>query len=362
MLERVGAIVRAELAPLVLKIDQEQHYPARILRALGAAGAYRTHMPNAVTGAVDLRTAIRAMSIASEHCVSTSFCMWCQNALVWSVAASENRALKERLLVDVANGTQLGGTGLSNALKAFTGIERFRLRGQRVKGGYTVKGVLPWVSNLGTDHVFATVFEVDGAPHHQVMAVMPCNAPGLRLAETAAFVGLGAARTFAVQLRDVFVPEANIIADPAVDYMQRIRGGFVLLQTGIGLGLIRGCIEAMRQERSSLAHINTYISRQPEDIEMALAELEAETQRLALNPFAAGEDHFRRVLEVRLRVGELSVEAAHFALLHQGARGYTRTGTAQRRLREAYFLAILTPGTKHVRKLLAEGDTSAGKR
>ena len=38
------------------------------------------------------------------------------------------------------------------------------------------------------------------------------------------------------------------------------------------------------------------------------------------------------------------------AMLHQGARGYLRTAAAQRRLREAYFVAIVTPSLKHLRR------------
>lgn len=40
-------------------------------------------------------------------------------------------------------------------------------------------------------------------------------------------------------------------------------------------------------------------------------------------------------------------------MLHQGARGYLRTATAQRRLREAYFIAIVTPALKHLRREIA---------
>ena len=77
-------------------------------------------------------------------------------------------------------------------------------------------------------------------------------------------------------------------------------------------------------------------------------------QWLSTTPFETDAKYFRRVLEARLRIGELSVEAAHFAMLHQGARGYVSTGAAQRRLREAYFVAIVTPATKHLRKMLAD--------
>lgn len=355
VIERVSAIARAELAPLVRAIDQEAHYPAAILGAFGAAGAYGSHLPDPATGEADLRTAIGAMSLASEFCLSTSFCMWCQNALAWYVANSDNENLKQRILPGVASGTILGGTGLSNPVKALTGIEPFRLKAQKVDGGYIVKGALPWVSNLEAEHQFATVFEVEDDPVHLVMAVIACSTPGVRLIESATFVALDATRTFAVQLRDVFVPAENVLADPAAAYIKRIRAGFILLQAGMALGLIRNCMDVMRKERGSLEHVNRYIERQPEDIEAALVEAENEAHRLAATPFDPEPGYFRRVLEARLRLGDLSVEAAHYAMLHQGARGYVRTGAAQRRLREAYFVAIVTPATKHLRKMLADG-------
>lgn len=354
MLGRVRDIARAELAPLASAIDQEALYPAHILRAFGAAGAYGSHLPDAATGTADLGAAIAAMSIASEHCLSTSFCMWCQSALAWYIATSDNGALRQRYLAAVASGSILGGTGLSNPVKALTGVERFRLRGQKVDGGYVVRGALPWVSNLEADHVFATAFEVDGEPDRHVMAVIACNSPGVKLVEAASFVALDATRTFSVQLRDVFVPAEDVLADRAASYIKDIRAGFILLQAGMALGLIRSCIDVMRQERGSLGHVNRYVACQPEDVEAALMAVDGEVRQLAATPFDPQRDYYRRVLEARLRLGELSVEAAHFAMLHQGARGYVTSGFAQRRLREAYFVAIVTPATKHLRKMLAD--------
>jgi hypothetical protein len=46
-------------------------------------------------------------------------------------------------------------------------------------------------------------------------------------------------------------------------------------------------------------------------------------------------------------------------MLHMGAKGYLVNNAAQRRLREAYFIAIVTPATKHLRKELHEFDTPA---
>lgn len=75
----------------------------------------------------------------------------------------------------------MGGTGLSNPMKSFSGIEKLKLRGKRVAGGYEVSGVLPWVSNLGEGHLFGTVFEDANRPGHRVMGMFRCGHDGVEI-------------------------------------------------------------------------------------------------------------------------------------------------------------------------------------
>ena len=60
------------------------------------------------------------------------------------------------------------------------------------------------------------------------------------------------------------------------------------------------------------------------------------------------------MIEARLALSELALAAAHAAMLHCGARGYIANATAQRRLRESYFVAIVTPAIKQLKKMLAD--------
>jgi alkylation response protein AidB-like acyl-CoA dehydrogenase len=350
VLEAVRAIATKDLGPIVRQID-EGFYPEGVLRAFGAAGAYGCHVPE--RGAPDLVTAIRAMAIAGEHCLSTAFCMWCQDALAWYIHAADNDGLKRGLGQAVACGKVLGGTGLSNPMKTFFGIETMRLKGRKVAGGYVVRGLLPYVSNLGPDHRFGLVFEED-APRHFVMAVADCAAQGISLADNTKFVALDGTRTFAVQMRDVMIPDDFVLADPIEPYLRRIRAGFILLQSGMAFGLIRGAIDLMRQMERPLGHVNKYLDPQPEEVEGQLEAMTATVERLAATPFETDAGYWREVLEARLAAGEASVAAAHAAMLHCGARGYVSTAAAQRRLRESYFVAIVTPATKQLKKMLAE--------
>jgi alkylation response protein AidB-like acyl-CoA dehydrogenase len=354
VVEAVRAAASRELPSLVQKIDIDGYYPESVMREFGRLGAYAHHLPGRGS-AVDLVTSINAMAVAGEYCLSTSFCMWCQDALGWYIYASDNDTLKQELGPKAASGEALGGTALSNPMKSIFGIEAMRLKGRRGDGGYVVKGLLPYVSNLGDDHYFGAIFEVEeGGAKRNVMAIVPCAAEGLSLADNTKFVALDGTRTFAVQMRDVVIPDSMIIADPADDYVKRIRAGFVLLQAGMAFGLIRDCIRLMEQTRGPLGHVNKYLEEQPEPMTEQLVAMEAAVARLAATPFETDPAYWRAVIEARLVAGDASVKAAHAAMLHSGARGYVRNGAAQRRLREAYFVAIVTPATKQLRKMLAD--------
>jgi alkylation response protein AidB-like acyl-CoA dehydrogenase len=160
--------------------------------------------------------------------------------------------------------------------------------------------------------------------------------------------------TYGVQFRDVFVPDDLILADPAGPFVRKIRAGFILLQAGMATGLIKDCINIMNEVDAPLGHVNRYLPQQPVNFQDLLSELETEAMALASDPYNEEDSHWRKVVALRLRAGEACVAAAHAAMLHCGARGYLKSHRAQRRLREAYFVAIVTPATKQLRKMLAD--------
>lgn len=357
---RVRALTRAELCPLVEAIDREGFYPEAFMRRLGEVGAYRPHLPRDRQDlSPDLLATVEAMAAVSETCTATGFMTWCQATLAWYIANSDNAALRARFLEPVASGHLLGGTGLSNPMKTFFGIETLKLRGRRVPGGWRVKGTLPWVSNLAPSHLFGTIFEVEGEPAHRVMFLADCAAEGVSIRACEPFLAMDGTGTYAIQFRDAFVPADHVLADPIDGYLKTIRAGFILLQAGMAVGTIRDCIAIMTEVRPALGHVNRYLEVQPEDMEADLADLAIELQALCATPYDPSPAYFRRVVALRLAAGEATVKAAHHAMLHAGARGYVAAHRAQRRLREAYFVAIVTPATKQLRKMLADMDAAA---
>ncbi|ACK51755.1 putative acyl-CoA dehydrogenase [Methylocella silvestris BL2] len=353
-LERVRDIAVGALRPRAPDIDRKGEYPVDILRALGAAGAFAQHHRGfGATNEIDVGAAIDAMGVVAEECLSTAFCVWCQDAFGWYVQNTDNESLRAALQAGAASGAILGGTGLSNPLKALSGIEPLRLRGRRVAGGYRIDGALPWVSNMGPGHYFGVAFALEDDPGHLVMALARDGDEGISSRQATRFIALDGTATVAVGFRQAFIADERILADPVGPFARKIRPGFILLQTGMALGLVRGSIALMRNLPENVLNVNRFLPVGPGEIEDRLFAAERSIAELASTPLDESRGFLKTVLEARLEGSALALEAAQAGMLHAGARAYVEGSAYSRRLRESYFIAIVTPATKHLEKDIA---------
>ena len=185
------------------------------------------------------------------------------------------------------------------------------------------------------------------------MFVVHCDAPGVELRNCPSFSAMEGTNTWAVRLTDYFVGADQLIADPVRPFIGRIRAAFILLQTGMGLGVAQGAIDSIWKVERTLGHVNEFLDDRPDDLQAELDDLTARIMVLAETPFGSGKEFLIDVLDARAHASELALRAAQSALLHQGARGYLMSSDVQRRVRESHFVAIVTPAIKHLRKEIA---------
>jgi alkylation response protein AidB-like acyl-CoA dehydrogenase len=351
MLDAVRAISDGPLREAADATDRGV-YPRDVLQRLGAAGAYAAHIgPGLLAG--DYMGAIRAMTEVSRVCGASGFMVWCQQVCGLYLQQSGNPALTgERLLAHSA-GQRLGGTGMSNPMKSYAGIETLLLHARPVPGGYRVNGTLPWVSNLGPDHYAGVLAGVVGEDR-EIMFALPCDAPGVELRNCPSFSAMEGTNTWAIRCTEVFIGTEQMLADPARPYIARIRGAFILLQCGFGLGVAQGAIDSMWRVEAQLGHVNQYLDERPDALQDELDALTTRIEGLCATPLSTEREHLINVLDVRAHASELALRAAQSALLHAGARGYLLSSDVQRRVRESHFVAIVTPAIKHLRKMIAD--------
>jgi alkylation response protein AidB-like acyl-CoA dehydrogenase len=360
LLGEVENTAKLRLSPEANRIDQQGYYPIDVMSDLGEAGAFAPHL-NAYGQRFDL--ALSNMRAISRECGSTGFMTWCQDVCGLYMELSENNALIDRV-ADHAAGRTFGGTGLSNPMKAFTNIETMALKALKVSDGYVVSGTLPWVSHIGQGQycgAIAAVDNPDGSHSHEVFFVLDIN-DQVTLTKCPEFSGMEGTSTWGISLKNYFVSDAQIIADPARPFIQKIRGAFILLQTGWARGVIQASIDACREVETSLGHVNQFLHNRPDELEAEFEELEQRIVTLSQSPYETSKEHMLSVLDTRAQCSELSLKASQSALLHQGARGYLMKSKPQRLIREAHFVAIVTPAIKHLRwemaKLMGEARPS----
>lgn len=349
LLNAVSDQAANELAPLVAAIDKGQ-YPEAYLRGLGQLGGFSASVPQALGGqGLDLSTQVQVTTRVAAECGSTAFMVWCQSTCAWYLLNSANDAVRARYLASVASGQRLAGTGMSNTVKHLAGIEKINLRATRTEKGYVINGSLPWVSNIGEDHLAIVAAHVEDEGY--LMFAVPCNAPGVTLRRCLPFAGMEGTQTLNVRFDKVAITSEDVIAHPTQfkAYIQRIKPGFVLGQTGMGLGIVQASIESMRATNQTHAHVNVFLDDQADDLYAELQALKQTITELAQQA-QSGEAPLLDVLKARLATSELALRATQAEVLHTGAKGYLMNHGAQRRQREAVFVAIVTPALKHLRK------------
>lgn len=344
----VQALVKTNLAPLTQAIDRDGFYPRDFLDKLGAMGGF--------SGATGLAAQIDIIREVGRECGSTSFLTWCQSACVTYLKKSPNAPVRERFLDAIAHGRLLSGTGMSNAVKHLAGIESIRLKARRDGDNYRVTGSLPWVSNIGDGHLVIVAADVDDGGY--IMFAVSCNAPGVSLHDCPEFAALEGTQTLNIRFNDVLITPDDVIAQPDQfkAYVLSIKPAFVLAQVGMALGIIDASLRTIRESNVVTGHVNEFLDDQHDDLAAELADLQTTAAQLA----GQAEQNTVKmidVLRVRLAASELTLRAANSAVLHAGARGYLLRHPAQRRQREAVFVAIVTPALKHLRKEIHAFET-----
>ncbi|MBT2695752.1 acyl-CoA dehydrogenase family protein [Bacillus sp. ISL-55] len=341
-MKSLEVLIQEQLKPFVRKIDAEAYYAEEFLKSIGKAG-----LLNSKAG-VDYSTEVRVVEEVSKVCMTTAFNLWCHLASLTYIRNSDNSYLKEEILPQLESGQVLGGTGLSNPMKYYAGLEALHLKAAKTNKGYTVNGQLPSVSNLGKDHWFGIIAEV--SPDQRMMAVVPCNAEGLILKAKLEYLGVNGSATYSCAFDEVTIPEKWIVSHDVDSFIVKIRPAFVLYQIPLGLGVTEASIRSIRQVCNKQGGCNDFLPIQPAELEKELEQTRTEVYKLA-----DGQEllqQWKHLLQLRLRTAYLTAKAAHGSMLHQGGAGYLKYSAPSRRLRESYFLLNLTPTVKHLEKML----------
>lgn len=338
-------IINEKLKEFIRKIDKEAYYPKEFLHGVGHSGLFNSSNLEIE----DIRSReICLIEETAKHCMTSAFILWCHLGALTSVRISNNLFIKYKVLPFLENGELIGGTGLSNALKYYAGLESIRLNAVRTEGGYTISGMLPSVSNLGDDHWFVILASLN--QQQRIMCIIPANVKGLQLEGNTDFIGLNGSATYSCLFQEVFVPNKWVITEEADEFVQKIRPTLALYQIPLGIGVSDASIQSIEISRSKNVEINQYIKPQPEELMNELQLIRERTYDYAQSSELT--KIWKEISLTRLNMVHFTSKAVHADMLYTGGQAYMQDSDSFRRLRESYFLVNLTPTVKQLEKYL----------
>lgn len=340
----LNEIMKKHLKPFIREIDEKAFYPKEFLNALGRAGFFNSSKIQ--KGLVSYRD-IYLIEETAQHCMTSAFVIWCHLAALASVRLSNNPVIKEELLPLLESGDVIGGTGLSNALKYYAGLEQIRLHAERTAGGYTISGNLPSVSNLGEYHWFVIIAALN--PKQRIMCMIPVKLEGLVLESKTEFIGLNGSVTYSCNFRNVFIPDKWILTEEADQYIQQVRPILALYQIPLGLGISQAAIESIVKIYSKNIEVNKHVNPQPKELINEIQYIRKNTYKhaKASNPTII----WKEILRTRLEIAKITLKVVQADMVYSGGQAYILGSDPFRRLREAYFIANLSPTIKHLETL-----------
>lgn len=338
-------LLQEQLRPLVKKIDAEAFYPQEFILQLGRLGFFDSCSKSKKEV---LKNEVQVVEEVAKVCMTTAFNIWCNLAALTYLRTTDNFYLRNEVLPLLENGSTLGGTGLSNPMKFYAGLEKLHLKATRTDGGYIVTGNLPAVSNLKPEHWFGIIAEVE--EHGRVMFCVRANVDGLKLKSKLDYLGINGSATYSCAFDNVFIPDEWVLSDNADHFVSSIRPAFVIYQIPLGFGVTAASIRSIQKVCNKQGGCNQYLSNQPEEL---IKELNALKQKVS-NLVERSEIYstWNEIVEIRLKTVYLTSKATHACMIHQGSAGYLQQSAPSRRLRESYFLVNLSPTVRHLEKMV----------
>lgn len=328
--------INQHLKPYIRQIDEKAYYPKEFLNAVGKAGFFISNFLEKK----DVRC--RELYIIEEtakYCMTSAFTLWCHLAALASFRLSNNPYINNHLLPLFESGDVLAGTGLSNAIKYYAGLERIRLKAKRTDGGYMISGSLPNVSNLDHDHWFVILASLN--EKQRIICSLPVNVEGLILESKTKYIGLNGSATYACFFDNVFIPDKWVISEEADEFLPKVRPILALYQIPLGIGVSQAAIESIVKSHLKNKEVNQHLKPHHTELINKLQIVRTRTYEYAryvdLNTIG------KEILLTRLDIAKLTPEVVHAEMLYSGGQAYIQGNDTFRRLRESYFLVNLSP-------------------
>lgn len=323
-----GRLAEQLLAPQAERVDMDG-VPRSHLSALGTAGLLGlTASCGSDVPVPDVR---RVTEILAGACGATWFVSAQHGLPLVTVAATQNAAVRERLLAPMCTGQVLSAVAFTHLRRR----DRIPVRATRVPGGWVFDGDVAWASSWGIAEVILLLAE--SADGQIVYAVLSAAAgPGLQPGPTMHLAAMQATSTVSLHLDQLRVGDEDVVDVQQIGpWLEADRARTANVSPAV-FGLLQTVVRRLaqladRRGDGTASHLAGQLATEAEDLQRRAYSL--------LDDVAPG-DRLGDRLAVRAAALELGVRAATALVVATGGSAISRQAPAQRLLREAAFYLV----------------------
>jgi alkylation response protein AidB-like acyl-CoA dehydrogenase len=354
-------VAREKIAPVAALHDEEESYPADVMRLLADQGLMGIWIPEEYGGT---HMGALAVALVAEElawaCAATATNWGATPLGGYPILLSGNAEQKQRYLPRLARGEILAAYSLS---EPGAGSDAASLQTRAVRKGdrYVLNGTKLWCSNgsnAGVITLFATVDPAKGPKGITAFLIEP-GFKGFAVGKKERKMGIRASPTVALHLEDCEVPVENRlgaegegfkIALGTLDYTRPMTGATAVGVAQAALDAAVGYAKERHQFNQPIAAF--------QGVQFMLADMamHVHAARLMVHHVAALVDRgtAHTVLEASMAkcfAGDAAMKVATDAVQVFGGVGYTREFPVERFMRDAKIMQIYE-GTNQIQRMI----------
>ncbi|WP_299165373.1 acyl-CoA dehydrogenase family protein [uncultured Arthrobacter sp.] len=356
------------VAPVSAKHDEEHSFPYGVIAQMGEMGLFGLPFPEQY-GGMDgdyfaLCLALEQLARVDQSVAITLEAGVSLGAMpVYRFGTEEQ---KQQWLPMLTSGEALAGFGLTES-EAGSDASGTKTNAKLVDGEWVINGSKEFITNSGTDitrlvtvtAVTDTTTREDGSVKKEISTILvPTDTPGFTAEKAYNKVGWNASDTHPLTLKDVRVPEANLLGTRGrgyANFLQILDEGRIAI-AALATGAAQGCVEeSIRYAKERQAFGTNIGSYQSIQFKIARMQARAHTARLAYYDAAArmlaGKPFKTQASIAKLVAGEAAMDNARDATQIFGGYGFMNEFTVSRHYRDSKILEV-GEGTTEVQLML----------
>ena len=357
----VREFAEKEIAPNVMKWDEDSHFPMETIKELGRLGLLGTIFPveygGAGMGYVEYVIAIEELSRVDG---SVGIIVAAHTSLGSNhIFIAGNEEQRKKYIPKLATGEWIGAWGLT---EPGSGSDAGGARCSAVRKGdkWVLNGTKTFITNGKYADVMVVIAVTDKTAHtHGLSAfVVEKGTKGFRAGKKENKLGLRASDTSEMIFEDCEIPLENLLGGEGqgfIDAMRVLDGGRISI-AALGLGMAQGAYEAALKYSKQRKQFGKAIS-EFQAIQWKLADLatEIDAARLLTNRAAWMKDNgMKTTLEssmAKLYTSEVAVKAANEGVQIHGGYGFIKDYPAEKFYRDVK-LCTIGEGTSEIQRLV----------